>query len=201
MIRSLLIIQFLVVLSVSSPVARADTPAELAGQRYETIADQIGATCVMDLQCDAPLRCVDGACAEPQGMSGVTGEATPFVRVHGDEGLALYYLEVVTTASERQRGLMYRPWLLENWGMLFVFPEEQPRSFWMRNTYIPLDMVFVSADGIVVGVVENAEPLTEVSRAVEGSSRFVIELNAGEAQRRGIRAGVRCEILNFAESN
>ena len=182
-------------------MVRADSPGSTARERYESIREQIGAACVIDLRCEAPLRCVEGACAEPAAMSGATDEATPFVRFHSDDGLALYYLEAVTSPAERQRGLMYRPWLLENWGMLFVFPDEQPRSFWMRNTYIPLDMVFVSADGIVVGVVENAEPLTEVSRAVEGSSRFVIELNAGEAQRRGIRAGVRCEILNFAESN
>ena len=189
----------LVALSFLCVTAQADTPAETALERYEDIRAQIGAVCVADVHCEAPLRCMSGTCGEPPAMSGVTEESTSFVRFHGENGVSLFYLEVVDQQAQRQRGLMFRPWLLENWGMLFIFPDARPRSFWMRNTYIPLDMVFVGADGTVVGVVENAEPLTEVSRAVDGSSRYVIELNAGEAQIRGLTAGVRCDILNLPD--
>jgi uncharacterized membrane protein (UPF0127 family) len=73
--------------------------------------------------------------------------------------------------------------------MLFLFPDEAPRSFWMRNTLIPLDIIFVRQDRTILGIVENAEPKTDTSRAVEGASQFVLEINGGLSQKLGIAAG------------
>jgi len=99
-------------------------------------------------------------------------------------------VELAITPAERSRGLMFRKHLGEDDGMLFLFDREQPQSFWMRNTYIPLDMIFIRQDMTVLGVVENAEPETETSRNVPGSSRYVLEVNSGFARKHGVRADV-----------
>jgi uncharacterized membrane protein (UPF0127 family) len=84
-------------------------------------------------------------------------------------------------------------------GMLFDFYKEAPVSFWMKNTLIPLDMVFINDAGLVVGVVPMAEPLTRTSRRVEGESRYVLELNGGLAARFGIQAGTRVRFAHLEE--
>lgn len=99
-------------------------------------------------------------------------------------------VELAQTPAERARGLMFRKHMAENDGMLFLFEREAPQSFWMRNTYIPLDMVFIRSDLTVLGVVENAEPETDTSRNVPGSSKYVLEVNAGFARKHGVGAGV-----------
>jgi len=173
--------------------------ADQARQRWESLQDRIGTSCGRDSHCDAPLRCVQAVCAEPGAMSGVPTDSTPFARFRTEAGVALYYLELAVAPPERNRGLMYRPWIRPDWGMLFVFPNEQPLSFWMQNTFIPLDMVFVNSEGVVVGVLENVPPLTTESRAVDGLSRYVIELEAGQAAASGIAAGTVVEMLNLPE--
>jgi hypothetical protein len=98
--------------------------------------------------------------------------------------------EVVRTAEEREKGLMYRKALAAYRGMLFIFDREERQSFWMKNTYLALDMIFISERMKVVGVVENARPMTTESRAVDAVSRYVLEVNAGFARRHEIAAGV-----------
>ena len=84
---------------------------------------------------------------------------------------------------------MYREHLDDDEGMLFIFERMQPLSFWMKNTWIPLDMLFIDEDFVVVGIVENAEPLTTTSRRVDKRSRYVLELAGGAAQKLGLKAG------------
>ena len=100
-------------------------------------------------------------------------------------------VELAKTEPERQRGLMNRPHLDENAGMLFLFEDEEEQGFWMKNTLIPLDMIFVRADMTVAGVVENAEPLTLDNRSVGTPSRYVVEVNGGWARARGITEGTQ----------
>ncbi|MBM4395944.1 MAG: DUF192 domain-containing protein [Deltaproteobacteria bacterium] len=102
-----------------------------------------------------------------------------------------FTVEVVDTPATRERGLMYRKSLAPDRGMVFVFPKEEVQTFWMKNTYVALDMVFVGADFKVVGVVEDARPLTLDMRSVPVPSRYVIELNAHVARARGIGPGTR----------
>lgn len=111
------------------------------------------------------------------------------VTVASSSGPVTFQAEIADTPSERQRGLMFRQSMGAREGMLFLFPNESQRSFWMRNTYIPLDMVFIKADRTILGIVENAEPETDTSRSVPGSSQFVLELNGGVAAELGIAAG------------
>ena len=100
-----------------------------------------------------------------------------------------FRVELALTGPERERGLMYREVLADDEGMLFLFEKQEPRSFWMKNTYLPLDMVFIDEDLVVQGIVENAEPLTTSSRHIEKPTRHVLELNGGAARRLSIGVG------------
>lgn len=98
-------------------------------------------------------------------------------------------VEVARTPAQTAHGLMYRGSLPAERGMLFVFPRAKHRSFWMVNTRIPLDMIFITPDMRVLGVVEDAEPETDDAREVEGVSQFVLEVNAGFARANEITPG------------
>ena len=114
---------------------------------------------------------------------------TGIVVLKTESGEQRFRVEVAAKDHERQRGLMYREHLDDDEGMLFLFERMQPLSFWMKNTWIPLDMFFIDEDFVVVGIVENAEPLTTSSRRVAKPSRYVLELAGGAAQKLGLKAG------------
>ena len=105
-------------------------------------------------------------------------------------------VELARTPEETQRGLMYREKLDPDAGMLFLFPEERPQAFWMKNTFVPLDMIFIRHDRTVLGVVENAEPLTTSSRQVPGASQYVLEVVGGWAQGHGVGPGTPVEFVH-----
>ncbi len=98
-------------------------------------------------------------------------------------------VEVAATPEARTRGLMWRQELPAGQGMLFVFPEEEVQSFWMRNTLIPLDMLFIDSAGKIVGVVENAQPRTLTSRSVGLPGRYVLEVPGGWSRAQGLARG------------
>jgi hypothetical protein len=126
-----------------------------------------------------------------RGNRGPQAEAPPTVLLHTGTQTLRVPVEVVRTEDERARGLMFRRELAAQQGMLFIFDQAEIQSFWMKNTYIPLDMIFINEAMQVVGVVENAEPLTTTSRRVRDPSRYVLEVNGGFAKRHGITAGTR----------
>ncbi|HRE91755.1 MAG TPA: DUF192 domain-containing protein [Myxococcota bacterium] len=96
---------------------------------------------------------------------------------------------IARTSEELQRGLMFVDKLEAGRGMLFLMPERRIQRFWMKNTYIPLDMIFIDEDLKVVGLVENAEPHSETSRFVDHPSRYVLEVRGGYAKKVGIEPG------------
>lgn len=102
-------------------------------------------------------------------------------------------VDLAETPQQRSKGLMFVEKLPEDRGMLFLFPNERQQSFWMENTLIPLDMFFIDAQWNVVGVVENAEPLTRSPRQVNGVSQYVLEVNAGFARQHGFGAGTQVQ--------
>ena len=106
-------------------------------------------------------------------------------------------VEVARTPAERSRGLMFREELEADAGMLFIYEREGNRSFWMKNTLIPLDMLFISKEFRVVGVVENAEPETETLRRIDRPSQFGLEVNAGFVAENGITVGTEVEFLGI----
>jgi uncharacterized membrane protein (UPF0127 family) len=106
-------------------------------------------------------------------------------------GVHAFTVELATNAAERAVGLMYRKELPEGRGMLFDFHDEQPVQFWMHNTYISLDMIFIAGDGRVVRVAENAKPMSDDLIPSGRPVRAVLEVIAGTARKFGIAAGDR----------
>jgi uncharacterized membrane protein (UPF0127 family) len=109
-------------------------------------------------------------------------------------------VEVVATEAKIQKGLMFRAHLPTDAGMLFLMGVERVHSFWMRNTLIPLDMLFIGKDMTVVGIVEHAEPLTESMRTVGKPSFYVLEVNGGFCKQHGIAAGAKVRFDNVPAS-
>ena len=127
----------------------------------------------------------------------VACDSGPRVRISDANGgtKAVVRVEIADSGAAREVGLMYRQHLAENSGMLFVFKYPQHLTFWMKNTEIPLDMIFAGADHSVSGIVANAEPFSERQLSVESDSQYVLEVNGGFAQRHGIKPGDRMEFL------
>ena len=146
--------------------------------------------CIDDRGCKEYLRCERGACVVPPAVDGRIAPDTPIATFHKDgEQVAKVYLELAVAVHERTRGLMHRPKMASDWGMLFVFDHDKLQSFWMRNTLIPLDMIHIDDTATVVGIVENAEPLTETPRRTTKPARYVLEVVGGGAAALGITEG------------
>ena len=108
------------------------------------------------------------------------------VDIRGDWGQARFTVELAETVAERNRGLMFRREMPLLSGMLFVYDKPETVSFWMRNTLIPLDMIFLRADGSVGKIHENAVPLDETPIFGGDDIQFVLEVNGGVVSRFGI---------------
>ena len=98
-------------------------------------------------------------------------------------------VEIADDQAERERGLMFRDHLDENAGMIFVFGASRVVYFWMKNTRIPLDMIFADSDGRVVGIVAEAKPYSEQTVGPGLPSQYVLEVNGGFCRRHGIAVG------------
>ncbi|MEO0811323.1 MAG: DUF192 domain-containing protein [Myxococcota bacterium] len=125
-----------------------------------------------------------------------SADTTPTVTFHTDGGDVVVAVEIVADPLSRQRGMMYRESLEDDRGMVFVFPSEGQHPFWMKNTYIALDMIHLDSAFNVVGVVENAEPLTLTQRKVDAASKYVVEVVGGFAARVGVKTGTRSTLAN-----
>jgi uncharacterized protein len=106
-------------------------------------------------------------------------------------GVHVFSVELATTEEEKTTGLMYRKELPDGKGMLFDFSPEQQVSMWMKNTYISLDMIFIRADGSILRIAENTEPLSTKIIPSGGLAKGVLEVAAGTAQKYGIQPGDR----------
>jgi uncharacterized protein len=106
-------------------------------------------------------------------------------------GVHSFSVEVVDNDADRAKGLMHRRSLPEGTGMLFDFHREQDVSFWMQNTYIPLDMIFIRADGRIHRIAENTVPLSLEQVPSRGPVRGVLEVIAGTSRKLGIAPGDR----------
>ena len=106
-------------------------------------------------------------------------------------------VEIADTPEARELGLMYRNHLADNAGMLFVFPSPSVTHFWMKNTVLPLDMLFADSSGKVVGIVANAQPYSEAMLGGFDGTLYVLEVNAGYAAKHRIVAGDRLEFHGF----
>ncbi len=148
--------------------------------------------------CQAPEA--KGRPSEPAGRRKVTDVSAedyvaptlPRARVLLEDafgGVHSVDVEVAATPESRTRGLMWLRQLAAGQGMLFVFPQDEVQSFWMRNTLISLDMLFIDSAGHIVGVIERAEPRSLTSRSVGVPGRYVLEVPGGWCQTQGITRG------------
>jgi uncharacterized membrane protein (UPF0127 family) len=106
-------------------------------------------------------------------------------------GVRAFSVEVVANDAERQKGLMFRKELPEGTGMLFDFQVEALVSFWMKNTYVPLDMIFIRGDGTIASIAQNTEPMSERLIPSNAPVRAVLEVIAGTTRKLGIKPGDR----------
>ena len=114
---------------------------------------------------------------------------TPIVTIDTGESKVPFKVELAITPDEQERGLMFREHLDPDAGMLFISNEPRHHVFWMKNTLIPLDMIFISADWRIAGIVQNAEPKTLSAREVAGVTQYVLEIGGGLSARYGLRPG------------
>jgi uncharacterized protein len=119
----------------------------------------------------------------PRGEVKFLGGTTPVIEV-----------ELAVTSDAQQRGLMYRTHLAPESGMLFSWSNETVHTFWMHNTCIPLDMLFIAADGTILGILEQVPVLNDEPRSIRCASAHVLEVNAGYCRQHGITPGQRIRI-------
>lgn len=96
-----------------------------------------------------------------------------------DSVIKILDIEIADDDYQTQTGLMYRDELKENHGMLFIFPDVQMRSFYMKNTRIPLDIIYIDENKTIVSIQKNAKPFDETSLPSEAPAKYVLEINAG----------------------
>jgi uncharacterized protein len=136
---------------------------------------------------------------KPQAPADATTTPTqPTAKVYlsTPNGDAAVNVEVVSTEAKIERGLMWREHMPVDNGMLFLMGFEKDWTFWMRNTLIPLDMIFIKKDMTIAGIVENAEPKTETLRKVGVPSFYVLEVNGGWCKQHGVVAGAKVRYEN-----
>ena len=109
-----------------------------------------------------------------------------------------FIVEVADSFEKRKQGLMFRRKMAENEGMIFDFGQTMPITMWMKNTYIPLDMILISEDGTILDVFENAVPLSEKVLSSPHSAKYVLEIGGGIFQKLGLSRGdkVICDIFS-----
>ena len=119
------------------------------------------------------------------------------LKLHTAAGTHVVAVEITQTPAEKAQGLMFRKHLADTNGMLFFYETPQEITMWMRNTYIPLDMVFIRADGIVHRIAARTEPLSDTIIGSEGLVTACLELAGGAADRLGLMPGDRVEHRYF----
>jgi uncharacterized protein len=134
---------------------------------------------------------------QPDAMA--ASAAGPAVTIVAPDGAAraTVRVEIADSQGKREFGLMYREHLDQDAGMIFIFGKPTHLSFWMKHTEIPLDMIFAGADRKIVGIVENATPLSENSLGPDGDSQYVLEVNGGFCKRHGVKAGDSLKFEGF----
>ncbi len=128
-----------------------------------------------------------GSGSEPRGMKIIDRDGVVLAEVQ---------VEVVSTPDATARGLKYREEVPEGTGMFFVFPDQVVRSFWMQDTKVSLDILFIDKKGDIVGIRRKTEPFSEASISVGVPSKYVLEVPAGYCSKMGIHRGARV-ILPF----
>jgi uncharacterized membrane protein (UPF0127 family) len=137
-----------------------------------------------------PIARAAGVIAALELLSGlVLAASLERLEIVTRNGVHVFEVELAITDEERTKGLMFRKELPQGRGMLFDFKQDQVVGMWMRNTYVPLDMIFIRANGEIAHIAENTVPLSETVITSRFPVRGVLEVVAGTARRLGLRPG------------
>jgi len=120
-------------------------------------------------------------------------EFIPSITFPDTKNRITFEVEIAKTAHSREKGLMYRAFLAEKKGMLFIFDYEAIHSFWMKNTYIPLDIIFINSKKEIVDIIENTQPQSLHVRKPIAPSLYVLEINGGLAKKYGLKKNMRVD--------
>lgn len=123
----------------------------------------------------------------------------PHVVVHAARGPVTVPVEIANTPATREHGLMYRTDLGADAGMLFLFPHDEDLQFWMKNTPLRLDMIFIDASRTIVGIVADTQPFSTQARGVGKPSRYVLEAHAGFCAKHGIASGDKIDFMQVPD--
>lgn len=139
-------------------------------------------------------------CVISSGCFSVASAGERRITFYNDGGRTTcsFSVELAITPEEHERGLMFREKLPDNGGMLFLYNDDDIRYFWMKNTFIPLDMIFLNSKRKVVGVFHAARPRDATTINSPHPARYVLEVNAGKARQCGIKAGMQARFFNMA---
>jgi len=133
------------------------------------------------------------ACTQPAPPPPPTQSTAPAPRIVFPDGYTVS-VEVAADDDTRQQGLMFRDHLADDRGMIFKMEDHRNQTFWMHNTCIPLDLVYIDDDGTIVGIEENAPTMDDSKFEVGCTSRFVLELNAAWTRKHGVASGQRVKL-------
>lgn len=154
----------------------------------------------------APVAAAPAAAPAPRPAAQIPADAPPEpvpgrrepMTIVTAGGPKVLQVEIADSDPERTKGLMFRRSMAPDDGMLFDFQAEKPLYFWMKNTYIPLDMLFMAKDGTIIAIAANTTPLSEEPVGPGAPSLAVLELNAGRAAELGIHPGDKAQHRIFA---
>jgi uncharacterized protein len=120
-----------------------------------------------------------------------------FFKSKTDSIITSFDIEIADTDYETQTGLMHRHSMQNNRGMLFIFPEMSLRSFYMKNTFLPLDIIYLDENKLIVNIQKNAKPLDESSLSSQVPAQYVFEINAGLTQKWSLKVGDRMQFTKI----
>ena len=178
---------------ITLTACKEDVAPEVAAQEAEAVMEKAASSDVEPLQVPKIIYQdqLEGAQAESNveitSIEPAYDNGGRIRKANGEE--IFYHLELMLTPKQQQNGMMFREPLLANHGMIFIFEELFTRSFWMKNVFYPLDMLFIGPDGVIHHIEHMAEPQSETMISAAQPSRAVLELNGGEAKARGIAVG------------
>jgi uncharacterized protein len=190
--------------SAAGPAVTSMPTAATAEQRAEPPTraprDDVASTqpdagrCIQPLVEPPPPVAKKAATCPPDNLATPPTLRRGKIAVPEAKGAPVIDVEIADTPATEQRGLMFRTELGAEEGMIFVWKRESFRSFWMRNTCIPLDMLFVALDGTIVGLLEQVPTLNERPRQVRCPAAYVLEVNAGWSRRHGVKPGMKLDL-------
>jgi uncharacterized membrane protein (UPF0127 family) len=176
-----------------APAAAAPitAPSPTASQNATTPAPK---PCVVPLAEPPPAPAKPATECPPDNLTSPPNLRLGSVAFREAPGAPAVEVEIADTPATERRGLMFRTELGADKGMIFAWTTNRPRSFWMQNTCIPLDMLFIAKDGTIAGILEQVPVLNEAPRTVGCPVAYVLEVNAGWTRRHGIKPGMKVDI-------